>query len=131
MGEQFTVEVNSPIVPVSLIWNQQLYEIVGVHPSYVMNKYTVHVDDSRNITELYIWNSFHPNAGNATNEQVPISQPPRMSKFCLPPELIGTHFELPDTTYFLEQFVLNRWYLDNPHHYPNPNHYKTEPDIGG
>lgn len=132
MREEITVNVaKTPIVPEVIVWNNRVYEIVGVHPCYVIKKYSIQVDDCNRIENVSIYNSWHPNAGQSSNQKLPINEPPEKSEFCLPPDLVGSEYEGEPAIKFLERYVLGRWDLDDPHHYPNYLHYKSNPPLEG
>lgn len=136
-------------VPGYILLNGKKYELTYTHPNYHIRKFYVKVVDIKNpiIKDIIICNSFHPNAYGGEEEGITIDNPPKMSLFCIPNSLRKTKLvkeadfekilkgelerpKYPITTLTLIKSVfLCAWALDNPHHIPHKDHFKSNPEL--
>ena len=74
-----SVILNKKIIPRTMIYNQEIYDIVYVDPKMIINNYEIILDDFK-LVGLKLFNP-HPNCNPKTNE------------FCLGSNIIGQKIE--------------------------------------
>jgi hypothetical protein len=128
MEYETVIELTEGIIPDRLYWRQRSFTIVWTHHMYIIRNYLV-VHSSSKLQTLFILNAWHPNAGILNAGTIPIDMPPSKQEFCLPEWVVG--IEMDECIYQnLERYILNRWWLDDPHHYPMyGKHFTSDPSI--
>ncbi len=122
------VNAKNSITPHIIFWQERTFRVLWVHPIYVIDKYSVLIDNNSKLQEIHIYDAFHPNAGDPEPDKVSIVPPPK-SEMCLPEWTIGVTV-YKHTLERIERFVLSQWWLDDPHHYPLEGlHFVTDPPI--
>lgn len=91
------IEVTENITPRLMIDEGQYYDIVSIHPKYVVKKHKVIVKNGL-IEKVYI-DGIHPNANRDTNE------------LCLPDEIKGTPYD--EMGAICIKFLLSQYNLDD------------------
>ncbi len=122
-------ELSIGVRPEILYWKQRSFRIIWWDPMYLIKKYIMTHGTDKKLQKLFILHAWHPNAGIPTSDVVGDIPPPKQ-EFCLPEWVVGIEIDymILDN---LECYVLNRWWLDDPHHYPvYGKHFKTDPLIG-
>jgi len=126
--------VYTDIIPNLLLYQNKIYTITKIHPSYHIKKYYVIVNNFFDdiVLDVILSNCFHPNAyGGEKLGSVDIEKPPNYSKFCLPDYIINKwkfsedikYKKVKDDYMFsmldFDNSFLKLWAMDNPHHMPN------------
>lgn len=123
-----TRKLSVGIRPEVMYWRQRSFTIIWTNSMYIINSYSVTHGSDRKLQKIFILNTWHPNAGAITSKEVSHT-PPSKQEFCLPEWVVGIKM---DNMIFenLEYYVLNRWWLDDPHHYPiYGKHFRTTPSV--
>lgn len=127
---EYITEMKNPIIPCTVFWQRNTFSILWVHPTYVIKEYSVIVrKKDLTLHKVFIHNAYHPNAGDPTSNAIPLTPPPK-AEFCFPDWVKNIEVRTDDDYKFLEDRILNRWWLDDPHHYPDEGfHFVTDPPM--
>lgn len=121
-------EMGVSIIPEIVYYRERTHTITWAHPMYTIDKYTVISDHNNKLCEVFILDAWHPNAGDPTSSEIKTA-PPHKQNFCVPEWVVGQ--DMNEMIFEnLEYYVLRRWWLDDPHHYPSyGKHFITNPTM--
>ena len=128
MEYETIIKLDKGVKPNRLYWRQRSFTIVWTHPMYVIKNYTI-IYKNNKLQKVFISRAWHPNAGIPNTGIIPINTPPEKQDVCLPKWVVGIDM---DHQIFenLENYILNRWWVDDPHHYPiYGKYFITNPSI--
>ncbi len=140
---------SNPIIPSLALFKYKPYKINWCHQGYQIKKYFIIVNNTEDnlIEDVIIYKSCHPNAWGGEEGNLNIEDPPKYSKFCLPPVVKGAklisnklfkkyqngEIKLKEKNVFSDDWfrrnVLMIWQLNDTHHDPLRKHFKTIPHL--
>jgi hypothetical protein len=102
MEEEFCIEMNNKIIPKTMKYKNEIYDILFVNPKLIIRKHIIKLKDGKlKRVELV---GKHPNCSNTTNE------------FCLPFGFVGKKFD--KATREMIEYLISTYNLDSCYFMP-------------